>query len=44
MQTGHASVFGGASWYSEPQPQNILLFVSNCAWTSSPITTSYFMA
>ena len=41
-QTGQTLVFG-----AEPktlgQLQNILLRVSNCTWTSRPMTASYFV-
>src|SRR4051794_3031372 len=40
-QTGQTWVFGGAAKYSALHPQNILLLVSNWAWTSRPMTVSY---
>src|SRR5690349_24462464 len=40
--TGQVWVFGGAP-NVVGQPQNILLRVVSCAWTSRPITTSYFV-
>src|SRR4051812_15808156 len=39
-QTGQTLVFGGCP-KCVLQPQKSLVFVSSCAWTSSPITTSY---
>src|SRR6266850_3459209 len=41
-QTGHVWVFGGAPKVVG-QPQNILVRVVSCAWTSRPMTTSYFI-
>ena len=43
-QTMQTSVFGGASAYRAEQPQYILDLVSNWAWTSSPMTGSYFIS
>lgn|SRR5580698_8350327 len=40
-QTGHTCEFGGAPKRVE-QEQKIFETVSNCTWTSSPITGSYF--
>src|SRR5438270_6019987 len=40
-QTGQTLVLGGAPNWVE-QPQKILLWVSSCTCTSSPITGSYF--
>src|SRR5215469_5987499 len=40
-QTGQTLEFGGSPNRVE-QPQKILVLVSNCAWTSRPITGSYF--
>src|SRR5205814_3587479 len=39
-QTGQTFVFGGAPNAVE-QPQKIFDAVSNCTWTSSPMTGSY---
>src|ERR1700676_3692231 len=38
--TGHTLLFG-ASPNRFAHPQKILLFVSSCTWTSSPMTGSY---
>src|SRR3989442_15705977 len=40
--TGQVWVFGGAPKVVG-QPQNILVRVVSCAWTSRPMTTSYFV-
>src|ERR1035438_44407 len=40
-QTGHTFVFGGSPKRVEHE-QNIFEAVSNCTWTSSPMTGSYF--
>src|ERR1700760_739335 len=39
--TGQIFVLGGAPNLFE-QPQKALVLVSNCTWTSSPMTGSYF--
>src|SRR5436309_15500587 len=41
--TGQVWVFGGAPKVVG-QPQNILVRVVSCAWTSSPMTTSHLPA
>src|SRR5580658_4539244 len=41
-QTGQTFVFGAAPNFAE-QPQKALVRVSNCTWTSRPITGSYFV-
>src|SRR5580698_1544998 len=39
--TGQTCVLGGApNWFE--QPQKAFVLVSNCTWTSSPMTGSYF--
>ena len=43
-QTGQTWVLGGESGEGREQEQNILLRVSSCAWTSSPMTVSYWTA
>jgi hypothetical protein len=40
-QIGQTWLFGAAPAYSAEQPQNILLAVNSCEWTSSPMTDSY---
>src|SRR3954452_3641987 len=40
-QIGQTWLFGDAPAYSDEQPQNILLAVRSCEWTSSPMTASY---
>jgi hypothetical protein len=43
-QTGHTLTFGSAFVVSTmAQEQNILLAVASSAWTSNPMTGSYFM-
>jgi hypothetical protein len=39
-QIGQTWLFGAAPAYSDEQPQNILLTVKSCEWTSSPMTAS----
>jgi hypothetical protein len=40
-QMGQILVFGGFPNLAE-HPQNIFVSVNSCAWTSNPITASYF--
>src|SRR5438445_2649348 len=41
MQTSQTLEFGGSPSWPMAQPQNILVRVRGCTWTSMPMTTSH---